>query len=135
MPVTGYINQGKGNHMFRLVFALVVATLLLPAEYLTSAKTEAPVLRVTSAQQEVENEEQGQVSTYDAFSAVQSLFSDITSFCDRNESTCKTGQAIASSAATSIKEGVQKLADKDEPSQDKKENPLPDPVSTGTIEK
>lgn len=121
--------------MFRLVFALVVAALLLPADVLTTTKTETPMLTKSPAQQVVENETETQVSTYDAFSAVQSLFSDITSFCDRNESTCETGKTIATNAASTIKETVQKLADKQEPSQNPPENAEPDPVSTGTIEK
>lgn len=79
--------------MFRLFMALGVAVVLLPAEAITGTT-------------EVETT---QVTTYDTFSAAQSLYSDVSSFCDRNEETCITGKAIAVSAVQKIRGGVQKF--------------------------
>ncbi len=77
--------------MFRLLIALGVAVVLLPAETITGNK-EIEATKVT---------------TYDAFSAAQSLYSDVSSFCDRNQETCVTGKAIAVSAVHKIRGGIQ----------------------------
>lgn len=86
--------------MFRLIIALGVAGVLLPAETVTGSTSRT--VDVTP-----------QVSTYEAFSAAHSLYADITSFCERNEATCQTGKAIASSAAQKFKSGLQQITSQD----------------------
>lgn len=80
--------------MFRLIIALGVAVVLLPAETITETKTTNTV----------------KVTTYDTFSAAQSLYSDISTFCERNEETCITGKAIAVSAVNKIRSGINNFA-------------------------
>lgn len=86
--------------MFRLIIALGVAGVLLPAETVTGTTPH-------------KSEAAPQVSTYEAFSAAQSLYTDITTFCDRNAETCQTGRAIASSAAHKISNGLKQISSKD----------------------
>lgn len=84
--------------MFRLIIALGVATVLLPAETITGKP---------DTTKKVENVE---VSTYDTFSAAHSIYSDVTSFCDRNEETCITARALATSAVSKVRSGLNQLA-------------------------
>ena len=102
--------------MFRLLMALGVAVVLLPAETITGNK-------------EVETTK---VSTYDAFSAAQSLYSDVSSFCDRNEETCVTGKALAVSAVQKLRGSIQKFAEQDNNIEPQSEI---DPVKTSTVVK
>lgn len=76
-----------GEYMFRLIMALGVAAVLLPAETITDKKQAETV----------------KVSTYDTFNAAHSLYSDVLSFCDRNEETCITGKAIATNMVHTIR--------------------------------
>lgn len=105
--------------MFRLIMALGVAGVLLPAETVTGP--------VSDNAQIVP-----QVSTYEAFSAAHSLYTDITSFCERNEATCQTGKAIASSAAYKITSGLKQIT-----SQKNAEESASsvDPTHTGAVQK
>jgi len=106
--------------MFRLIIALGVATVLLPAETLTEAgKTETA-------------EVSSQVSTYDAFNAAHSLYADVTSFCERNEETCITGKAIASKAVKTISGSLKQLADG---SVDNQAQSQVDLTQTGAVQK
>lgn len=82
--------------MFKLIIALGVAGVLLPAETVTGTISETA-------------ENTPQVSTYEAFSAAHSLYADITSFCERNAETCQTGKAIASNAAHKITSGLKHI--------------------------
>ncbi len=96
--------QKTGGYMFRLIIALGVAGVLLPAETVTGSTSRTV-------------DETPQVSTYEAFSAAHSLYSDITSFCERNEETCQTGKALASNAAQKIQSGLQQLTSPDNSSE------------------
>ena len=80
--------------MLRLIIALGVAAVLLPAETITRSNTT----------------EMSKVSTYDTFSAAQSLYADVTSFCDRNEEACITGKALVASAVHTIKGSINQIA-------------------------
>ncbi len=80
--------------MFRLIIALGVAAVLLPAETVTGSK------RVEAAK----------VTTYETFSAAQALYSDVSSFCERNVETCITGKALATNAVTTIRASLNQLA-------------------------
>jgi len=90
----------KGGYMFRLIIALGVAGVLLPAETITGTATDS-------------NEATPQVSTYEAFSAAHSLYADITSFCERNVETCQTGKALATNAAHKITSGLKQITSQD----------------------
>lgn len=105
--------------MFRLIIALGVAGVLLPAETVT---------RSTSSTVDATP----QVSTYEAFNAAHSLYADITSFCERNVETCQTGKAIASSAAQKFKSGLQQITSHDNASESASSV---DVTHTGTVQK
>lgn len=105
--------------MFRLIIALGVAGVLLPAETITGSASNT--VDVTP-----------QVSTYEAFSAAHSLYADITSFCERNEETCQTGKAIASSAAQKVQSGLQQLTSQSSPNESASNI---DVTHTGAIQK
>ena len=105
--------------MFRLIIALGVAGVLLPAETVTGSVSDTAEVRP-------------QVSTYEAFSAAHSLYADITSFCERNEETCLTGKAIASSAAHKITSGLKQIT----PQQNHEKNVSNiDVTHTGAVQK
>lgn len=106
--------------MFRLIIALGVAAVLLPAETLTEAE------KIETA------EVSPQVSTYDAFNAAHSLYADVTSFCERNEETCITGKALATKAVKTISSSLKQLADGSAHDPAKQELDL---TQTGTIQK
>ena len=81
------------------MIALGIAAALWPAETLNNS---------------VATQQQSEVTTFDALNAAQSLYSDVISFCDRNEETCNTTKAITSNAVNSIKGGLNDLATKSE---------------------
>ncbi len=110
--------------MFRLIIALGVATLLLPAEAIQ-----------TSNKQQTLSEDTPKVSSYDAYAAVQSLLSDITSFCDRNEETCLTGKSIATNTMNSIQNGIQSISRENTDAEFKQDAEPKDSITTGTIQK
>lgn len=105
--------------MFRLIIALGVAGILLPAETVTDTVTE-------------NSQPAPQVSTYDAFSAAYSLYTDISSFCDRNEATCQTGKAIASTAVHKVTSGLKQITSQQNLEQD---NSKVDLTHTGAVKK
>lgn len=105
--------------MFRLIVALGVATILLPAEAVTSIET---------VQSEGKKLEKVEVSTFDALYAVQSLYSDITSFCDRNAETCNTGKNIANNTVDSIRSTIKTAGVNDTPKPNEQ-------IKTGSVEK
>lgn len=47
-----------------------------------------------------------QVTTYDAFSAVNSVIQDLGQFCQRNEEACITGSTILTNAHSAAKSGL-----------------------------
>ena len=108
-----------GGYMFRLIIALGVAGLLLPAETVTGSVSGT-------------SESRPQVSTYEAFSAAHSLYADITSFCERNEETCLTGKAIALSAAHKITSGLKQITSQHKPEDN---TSIIDVTHTGAVQK
>lgn len=111
--------QKTGGYMFKLIIALGVAGVLLPAETVTDTVSNTA-------------EKAPQVSTYEAFNAAHSLYTDVTSFCDRNAETCQTGKAIASSAAHKIVSELQQIT-----SQENREGSVStfDMTHTGAVQK
>ena len=99
--------------MFRLIIALGVAAVLLPAETITKSNTA----------------ETAKVSTYDTFSAAQSLYTDVTSFCNRNEEACITGKAIVASAVHTIKGSINQIT------QEPDQTGLLDTIKTSSVKK
>lgn len=81
--------------MFKLMAALLVAGLLLPAEVLTKGIE----TRDMKPGYSLENE----VSPFQAFNAVNSVFHDVTHFCVRNAEACETGKILASNAFYTVK--------------------------------
>lgn len=102
--------------MFRLIIALGVAGVLMPAETITQS----------------EPTQHSQIDTFDAFHAAQSLYFDVITFCDRNEKACETGKTIALSATHSLKGGLNQLT-QSQPSTEASFNL--DNVKTGSIQK
>ncbi len=105
--------------MFRLIAALGVATMLLPAE---TFKAEDGAKTQTQQVTDIE------VSAFDALYAVQSIYTDITSFCDRNAQTCSTGKNIATKAVTNIKQTINTVDKDNKPKVDEQ-------IKTGSVEK
>ena len=112
--------------MFRLLIALGVAAVLLPVEVLTDKNTQANI---------TENEATPpKITTYDLFSAAQTLYFDVTSFCYRNEEACITGKSIASNAITKIRSNLDSLSNDDITISDLERTEI-DLLKTSTIKK
>ena len=73
--------------MFRLIIALGVAFLLLPADLVTE-KPESFSAAVASAE----------FDSMDTLNAILSTYDDVAGFCDRNVETCATGKAMINHA-------------------------------------
>lgn len=101
--------------MIRLVFALTVAGLLLPAQ--------------TLEHKNIEIAQTSPVSSYETMSAMYSLYSDVINFCDRNESACTTGKTIAQNTLASARSFLGGLADAEH------QEGAVDLVETGSIQK
>lgn len=102
--------------MFRLLIALGVAAILLPAE--TISKTDVMTTQ--------------KVSAYEAYNAAHSLFMDVSTFCERNEETCTTGQALASSAINTVQRKLNGFASSQ---QDETPSKRLDIIETGAVQK
>ena len=72
--------------MFRLVIAICIAVLLMPVD------PDGVQLQETSTSDATTSQE---VSSLDVLSAAQSIYSDVSTFCHRNEETCETAKAFA----------------------------------------
>ena len=84
--------------MFRLIFAIGVAAMLLPDHVHLSAPVETQEYATMAP-----------VTTFDTLSAAQSLYTDLSEFCDRNEEACVTGQAIVAKLAVTAKTALNSL--------------------------
>jgi len=76
--------------MLRLIIALGISFMLFP----TVEKDNTDAISVIDAP----SVQTPSVSTFDTFSAVNSVIQDISYFCHRNEEACITGNAIITSA-------------------------------------
>lgn len=83
--------------MFRMVIAAFVVYLLIPDDVSIVTPTSTPVEKVTAGQ---------------TLDAANSIISDISGFCGRNEQTCDTGKALLSNAKNVVHSGIQKAKDK-----------------------
>lgn len=115
--------------MYRLILALGVAGLLLPPEALRQTQNVAQEAGVQLSQNGTEKQE---VTTYDAFSAIHSVYYDVTNICSRNEEACSTAKKIAVNSFLAFKDSVAKLTD-DKAEKNIEENL--DQTKTSTIQK
>ncbi len=106
--------------MFRLIIALGLAAVLLPAE----------TIREKSANQKTVPT--AEITTYDTFSAAHSIYSDISSFCERNVETCITGKALAQSAMMTVRGTLSKFTDQQDAGNSSTEV---DQIKTSSIQK
>lgn len=86
--------MGGDMFLIRAAFWLSVAILFIPA-----------------GEQAEHNAEHHLVSTGEAVSAVQAVWSDLSEFCTRNPAVCDTGNAALSTFAQKAKNGARMLHD------------------------
>jgi len=109
--------------MFRLIMALAVAGVLLPAETIKQTENSNNT-HITNV-----NSNTSPVSTQETMSAIYSLYADITRFCDRNEETCETGKALSQNALGTVRNTLDNLIN------DENSHADIDKTLTGSVEK
>ncbi len=102
------------------MIALGVAYALLPKEELNVAAT---------APQE-SSEPAVQLTAYDTFSAMRSIYDDASGFCERNPETCVTGMAILNDLESRARQGLAKFS---KPAEETS-TPAADLIQTGSVE-
>ena len=105
--------------MFRLIIALGVAFLLLPADLVTE-KPEKFSAAVASAE----------FDSMDTLNAILSTYEDVASFCDRNVETCATGKAMINHAVIVANSSISQFSKTVE---NEAVSEASDPVTTGSI--
>ena len=85
--------------MFRLIIALGIAFLLLPADLVTE-KPEEFSAAVASAE----------FDSMDTLNAILSTYDDVAGFCDRNVETCETGKAMINHAVVVASSSISRLS-------------------------
>jgi len=104
--------------MFKLAIALGVAFALMPENVRFSAENE------NTTETKIE------VSTYDTLNAAHSLYEDIAGFCERNQETCLTGQALAQKITGQARAAINQFAAS---SSANNNHQIKDDVVTGSI--
>ena len=105
--------------MFRLIIALGVAFLLLPADLVTE-KPESFSAAVASAE----------FDSMDTLNAILSTYDDVAGFCDRNVETCATGKAMINHAVIVANSSISQFSKTVE---NEAVSEASDPVTTGSI--
>ncbi len=108
--------------MFRLVIAICIAVLLMPVD-------PDGVQLQNSASDAAPSQE---VSSYDVLSAAQSIYTDVSTFCNRNEETCETAKAFAKKSIVVLASFISDL--KGNSAESEKQEPVSsvDPVTTAS---
>ncbi|PLX39044.1 MAG: hypothetical protein C0606_00410 [Hyphomicrobiales bacterium] len=75
-----------------------------------------------------DNTAQTDISTWEAIGAAQSIYSDISGFCERNPATCETGQSAANAFSNKAKASAKALYEY--LNDDETAAPAPVPAST-----
>ena len=106
--------------MFKLIIALGVAFLLLPADLVTEKPEDFSAAVALAAE----------FDSMDTLNAILSTYEDVASFCDRNVETCATGKAMINHAVIVANSSISQFSKTVE---NEAVSEASDPVTTGSI--